>query len=364
MLGIFSTKEINTGRQKEMDYAKTIAILFMIIIHVWENLSIYNVVTEAPEGLWENILQFGAGPLAAPVFMFCLGAGVCYTRHSSPIQLARRGLLIFAGAYLLNLGRRGIWDYLLYEPTDIWDNGKVLYALLNGDILHFAGLAFLLIALFRALHLPVLLQGMIAAIMLYEGNILADGQPVYGLSRYFFGLFYYMSVCSFPLLQWFIYPAAGMIFGRVLRHISGKNGFYGLLLVLSAASLYYLDSLASSQGFYFRYIYLLQYDIYYQQEIFHFLYTVLVIFIELSLLYFLTKNIEGGLDELAFFIGRNLTAIYVIQWLLIGALYYYQWQTDNQGFDAAMSNAVGVLIVIVSVLLAKAKENLSGFFNR
>ena len=29
-----------------------------------------------------------------------------------------------------------------------------------------------------------------------------------------------------------------------------------------------------------------------------------------------------------------------------------------------MSNAVGVLIVIVSVLLSKAKESLSGFFNR
>ena len=87
MLGIFSTKEINTGRQKELDYAKTIAILFMIIIHVWENLSIYNVVTEAPEGLWENILQFGAGPLAAPVFMFCLARASATQGTAPPFSL-------------------------------------------------------------------------------------------------------------------------------------------------------------------------------------------------------------------------------------------------------------------------------------
>lgn len=363
MLGAFSANEVNTGRQRELDYAKVIAIFFMIIIHVWENLSQYNVVAEAPEGLWENILQFGAGPLAAPVFMFCLGVGICYTRHSSPAQLARRGLLIFAGAYLLNFGRRWIWDYLVFEPADPWNNGKFLYDLLNGDILHFAGLAFLLIALFRVLRIPPLLIGVIAVFMLYTGNTLAD-DPVVDRSRYFFGLFYYAKVASFPLLQWFIYPAAGMIFGQCLRHISSKTAFYGLLLIVSAASLYWLKSLAESNGFYFRYIYLLQYDIYYQQEIFHFLFTILIIFIELSLLYFLTMNIEGQIDSLALFIGKNLTAIYVIQWLLVGALYYHQWQTDSNGFDASMSNTVGILLIVISVLLAKVKDSLAGVFKR
>lgn len=346
-----------------MDYAKVIAIFFMIIIHVWENLSQYNVVAEAPEGFWENLLQFGAGPLAAPVFMFCLGVSIFYTRHSSAEELAKRGLLILAGAYLLNFGRRWIWDYLIFEPADPWNNGKLLYDLLNGDILHFAGLAFLLIALFRALKIPPLLVGIIAIFMLYAGNTLAE-DPAVDRSRYFFGLFYYAKVASFPLLQWFVYPAFGMIFGQCLRHISSKTTLYGFLLVTSAAALYYLNSIAEPAGFHFRYIYLLQYDIYYQQEIFHFLYNILIIFIELSLLYFLTKITEGSVDEAAFFISSNLTGIYVIQWLLIGSIYYYQYMNDLDGFSGTMSNTVGIVLVIVSILIARLKNSIVAVFSR
>ncbi len=346
-----------------MDYAKVIAIFFMIIIHVWENLSQYNVVAEAPEGFWENLIQFGAGPLAAPVFMFCLGVSVFYTRHSSPTELAKRGMLILVGAYLLNFGRRWIWDYLIYEPADPWNNGKFLYDLLNGDILHFAGLAFLLIAIFRAMRIPPLLIGAISIFMLYAGDSLAE-DPVVDLSRYFFGLFYYAKVASFPLLQWFVYPAFGMVFGQLLRHVSSKTTLYCFLLVASAAALYHLNSITQPAGFHFRYIYLLQYDIYYQQEIFHFLYTILIILIELSLLYFLTKITEGGIDDAAFFISRNLTGIYVIQWLLIGALYYYQYMNDWAAFSGAMSNAVGALLVVVSILLAKLKNGITAAFSR
>ena len=364
MLNIFSQEETNTGRQRELDYAKVISIVFMIIIHVWEKLSCYNVVAEAPEGFWQNFLQFGAGPLAAPVFMFCLGVGVLYTRHGSPAELARRGLLIFLGGYLLNFAREGIWQYLLYKPEDIWESDTIVYALLNGDILHFAGLAFLLTALLRALHVPVWLVCVLAVLMLYQGEGLSEESELEDRSRYFYGLFYYLKVASFPLLQWFVYPAFGMLFGQCLRHITDKGKMYAVLLPATLAALFALQNSAATEGFDITSTYILQYDIYYQQEIFHFLYTISFILIELSLLHFLTQSIEGSIDEAALFIGKNLTGIYAVQWVLIGAISYYQWTNDVDGFSATASTLLGLALAALSVLLAKVKSDLTSAFDK
>ena len=57
-------------RQRELDYTKTLAIFMMCIIHVFEELSIYNMETSLPSGFAENLIQFAAGPLGAPMFMF------------------------------------------------------------------------------------------------------------------------------------------------------------------------------------------------------------------------------------------------------------------------------------------------------
>ena len=73
--GVMGFMRVNTKRQVEFDYIKTLALFFMVIIHVLEEISAYGAYEVVPAGFWENLVEFGAGPLAAPAFMCAMGAG-------------------------------------------------------------------------------------------------------------------------------------------------------------------------------------------------------------------------------------------------------------------------------------------------
>ena len=76
---------INTGRQLELDVAKVFAILFMVTIHVHEEMSVVNYYWARSDNAFRFILEFLGGPLAAPVFMFAMGVGMVYTKRRDEI---------------------------------------------------------------------------------------------------------------------------------------------------------------------------------------------------------------------------------------------------------------------------------------
>jgi len=76
----------------------------MVIIHVIEEMSTVN--TEVlPTGTLNNLVQFFAGPMAAPVFIFAMGIGIVYSSHQEPVELFRRGVRLFLAAFALNIVR-------------------------------------------------------------------------------------------------------------------------------------------------------------------------------------------------------------------------------------------------------------------
>ena len=101
---LLAEEKVNCSRQVELDLLKAYPILFMVIIHVYENLSIGRI-DPAPHTLLEHILQFLAGPATAPAFMFALGVGIVYSRNSTPELLLKRGFKLFLGGYVLNASR-------------------------------------------------------------------------------------------------------------------------------------------------------------------------------------------------------------------------------------------------------------------
>jgi len=74
---ILKNKEINTGRQIELDIAKGLAIAFMIFDHVMETFA----SDQLNESGFADIVYFMACVPAAPVFMFSMGVGFLYTRN-------------------------------------------------------------------------------------------------------------------------------------------------------------------------------------------------------------------------------------------------------------------------------------------
>ena len=92
---------VNVGRQKELDWAKSFAIVAMICVHVYEQISV--VDTEVvPTDAFRIILEFVAGPLAAPLFMFCMGVGIMYSKNTAPAQMVKRAFNLLRNVYLLS----------------------------------------------------------------------------------------------------------------------------------------------------------------------------------------------------------------------------------------------------------------------
>ena len=345
---------INTGRQMELDVAKALAIPYMVIIHVYEEMSVVNYGVR-PDNLFRGILEFLGGPLAAPVFMFAMGVGMVYTRHRSPRAFAMRGLRLLALAYLLNLVVWSIPYLLAAMQGSPWHGWTLVDTLGLVDILHFAGMAFLLMALL--MKLKVGRYGTVLAALLLQGLgtlLLHRFDTLPAVARYAVSLVFYTSpnVC-FPLSLWFVYPAFGLLFGEFLQTVSDKRTMYNRLALLSAGGL-----LLTSIGMHFMGCNLLDNialaeDSYYIQHFSGTVWTLCVIGIQLFLCYRISLHLQGWLKEKTVFVAQHLNAIYLIQWVLIS---YGVVIMEIVGLPEVPVWAIvptGLLITFLSTLAAK-----------
>ena len=220
-------EETNPGRQKETDMAKGFAIIFMIWVHV-----LLECTAGHDLGVWPMLVDdiFG-GPFAAPVFMVCLGIGICYSRNATPGALARRGVRILVTGFVLNVIRFLIPDiitgYLRYGrfcPEIPFDD------MVNCDILMFAGLAFIAFAVLKKLNVPdtgLLIVGIGASVLGTCIRWMNTGIPF--LDNFLGFIWGTGRESYFPLLTWFLFPVFGYLFGRRIRRCSDKKTFYLLL---------------------------------------------------------------------------------------------------------------------------------------
>ena len=148
-MNFLSDKKVNTGRQKELDIAKALAIIFMIFCHViifasFSNLSI------SPG--FEMILNQMVANIAAPVFMFCMGIGIVFSRHNQYNILIKRGVELLLLGYFVNIGAQilpNVLDNMLNIPIPQF----TILSLFKVDILIFAGIAFILIGILKRFNI-------------------------------------------------------------------------------------------------------------------------------------------------------------------------------------------------------------------
>lgn len=96
-----------------------------------------------------QIVQFLGGIPAAPVFMFMLGVGIVYSKKTRPRLLAKRGAILIASGYILNIFRSFIPAYinaLNWDDRPIDVSSIFYYNFFFVDILQFAGLTILFFA--------------------------------------------------------------------------------------------------------------------------------------------------------------------------------------------------------------------------
>ena len=106
---IFTKEKSNEGRQKELDFAKGIAIVFMIWVHINESY----LSELASNGMYSKVIEILGSPPAAPIFMLLLGTGIVYSKRSTAIVLFKRGTYLLGLGYILNFLRDFVPCFIL-----------------------------------------------------------------------------------------------------------------------------------------------------------------------------------------------------------------------------------------------------------
>ncbi len=357
---LIAQENVNTGRQFEIDIAKVISIVWMILVHVDEEC--YKNIEFAP-GLETGInlfIEFVGGPLAAPVFMIAMGIGMVYSKNQEPKVNAIRGLKLIQNGYLLNIARGTVpclVFFVLYNSKDLLYTS--LEELLCLDILHFAGLVFIFFALVRYFKVKDAYVALIALALLFIGSVIAPVYPDGELASIGIGYLTYQNpLTPFPFFTWLIYPVIGYLFGKVLMRVTDKTKFYTRLLAGGAGLFCVFTALLLAGDYELTELFVD--DNMYDQNTVKVFWILSIAAIWSSLLYFVSLkliNVES-IKKLVAFMSKKINAIFITQWILIG------WMTWGNFFGCAVYGfkflfffvSITVLTVVLVYLTELLKE--------
>ena len=333
----------STTRNQTADILKGFAVLFMIQVHLME-LFAKQEIYESGLG---SISLFLGGPPAAPVFMAVMGYYLFLSKKTS-LQNLKRSLLLILGGILLNVG-------LNFHLLALYLFGKVeiepFKYILGADILHLAGLSILVITMIKTItknnfYANTIISLLILFLILIIHNFLLDQKTSDATVAYIQAfLFGNIEWSYFPFLPWVIYPLAGYIFAVIQKHYAPDNDtmtFFALIAaVITFTTLSFGIEVASDLQVYYHH------DWIYSLWIFQFM---------ILMTYGLDKlELRFGKNSVLIFIkwlGKNVTAVYVFQWLLIGNIATTIFKTQS-----ALALIVWfIIIVFITTILTYVFE--------
>ena len=353
---LYGDSAINCGRQKELDLAKCGAILCLALIHcVIECTPEEQLVSGIPY-LFDTVI---GGPLSATVFMFAMGVGAVYQDSQSTRDGVLRGLRIMLISYMLNICRFLIPYLIGYGITGDIEKyiDPLLYKVLCNDVLLFAGMALVLISLFRKLKLKDWQMAAIAFAASAAGTMLNGVDVNNALGNILLGYLIGtedaagMVMSYFPLLNWLVFPVSGYIFGKRLLRLKDKNLFYGILsaICVPIATIYYAVGIVYERGMFGE-----GQNCYYHLQFSDAVGAILSTLGVLGLCHFLIRHLPEWVSSLSQKISRNITSIYCIHWLLvvyITNLGLYIWR-GTQVLPVWQTLLLGAAIEIAAIYIA------------
>lgn len=355
MKDLFSKELCNTGRQIEFDIAKAVCILGMVFVHCFEQLAL--PVTEESSAYYIMTIVLDA-LFGAATFMGAMGLGIAYSlkdeREGGKILMSR-GVKIFILGYVLGFVRYGLpaWLFGAYSDKPI----KIIYVSLTCDIMPFAGLALLLLGLFKwlkvsdkgifgvALGMSVL--GSFIRFIPVEDPIVSMLLGDFIGTRCTFNELY--SAC-FPVPTWFIFVVGGYLYGKALRHCKDVHKYYKIILPVSALILAIYLAVAIPNGLGMMNENILYY---YQMTTFDALFCFIGMVFVTSVYHFISLILGDKVKKVIQSISSNINRVYCIHWVIIGFLdMYLISKGDTFGLSTPLVFVLGCIIYIVSNLLA------------
>lgn len=343
----FDREKRNTGRQDEIDLIKGFAIVFMVWDHVCRELG---ADISSYMGMFIDMIL--GGPFAAPMFMFCMGIGICYSHNSSPELMADRGIRLLLMGYGLNVIRYTIPHLISSVLTGNSDYmGSWLPQLLEVDILQFAGLAFLGIALARKAKLSNWTLFGIAILLPILGSLLKNHGTGMMVPDLLLGLFWKTQEHAyFTFFHWFAFPVVGMILGEYLLHCRDKGALYQKLTIVLlpvgvvAAILSYFMGVGFTSGFT---------EFYYMTPLNVFVMVCLAV-----IWVYVNDCWHRRLPKVKIVIfqsmSKNINRIYCIHWGIIGILSIVRALTwKERTVNLFVMSVMAFIVLIVSAVMAE-----------
>ena len=342
------------NRTPTADLLKGIAAILMIQVHIIE-LFATNDIFKSNLG---QLLLFLGGPPVAPVFMIIFGYFIAGSKKST-FQLILRGAKIIALGMLLNLALN--FNLILSVNKGLLEIDILPY-IFGVDILALAGLSIIIIAILKkALDKNVILVIVFIIISAFLGDFLLEYTTERPFSKYFLSLFYGASWWSyFPLFPWLSYSLAGFAFFKIkeswkpfppspkrrnysplsglvklVRWFSSPSGRLGvafLFLLFLALTIQYAIRISSDL------------PAYYHHGLIFFLWVIPFLFFYS----FFINEIDKIFGATILFVylkwlGKNITIVYIIQWIIIGNITTEIYKT--------VSNPLHLILWFASVLL-------------
>ena len=347
-----------------IDIAKTLAIIFMIHLHIFEEYGqmLFDnaaVVEKAHPWFYKFIFNITGGVFVAPVCMFCMGIGMALSRKNTPPDFFARGVDLTKKAWLLNIFRDAI-PYTIFCLITLKTPENLLFYLFNLDILHFAGLACFVMSIFYILKFSDKTVFIVSVLFSIIASLLHtlhfDSYALNVIAGHFTGTDHENFLAAFPLFSWLIFAAGGKLFGGWLKNGGDSTKFFRYALPVSAVIFFSWISYTwtHNTGF-FRGSELY----YYHMSLPCALFSFTGIFFILGLSRFAADVLPENVLSLCEFMGKNLNEIYILQWLLIGWLLAlivpsFLGKTDN----VFLLSLLAVLIILLSCLLVKPYKKL------
>jgi hypothetical protein len=318
---LYAPQPVNLNRQTEVDMGKFAMMFFLPFIHcVIECTSEEGLASGIPY-LFDTII---GGPLSAPMYMFAMGIGMAYTKKSTPGQMAKRGLKLGLISYFFNICRFVIPFLVGFAVTGHYEKyiEPLMFRALGNDILQFAALAYLTMALLRKLDLPDAAMLGVGVVCSLAANFFNGCYVRSDLGNIFLGYLVGTEYpggepwiySDFPLLNWVIVPICGYLFGKRLKCVKNKGMFYGIWSsICGAAALVYF-----ALGIYFKFgMFGEGQNCYYHISTPDILAGIAAAIGMIGLYYPISKVLGKKCTDWISRVARNINAVYCIHWVLV-----------------------------------------------
>lgn len=208
--------------------SKAVCIILMIMLHAFDQLAHVN------DGIMMTFLHSSAGFLGAGAFMICMGIGMRYSRHQDPMSNVTRGIALLTVSQLVNLLRVALAALIAFRMTGERLYIPLMLEIIQSDIMTFAGMAFLFMALLKWLRLGdgwILAIGFVMNLLMIPLSLVIETPEAFWPHR-ILNLFIVSDDALFPLGSHFVFVAFGYLIGGIYPRIRDKDGLSGRVLMI------------------------------------------------------------------------------------------------------------------------------------